>query len=100
MPGCAGGARSQALLPSGLREGVFTMGYDGWADPYTYPETDVLINKLNIRDPQVMMQADADLAYYRLEQMYDDPVVGAFDLDHLRAIHRRLLPRRRSRARR
>lgn len=59
-------------------------------DPYVYPGTDVLINKLNIRDAEELTQADADLAYQRLDEMYDDPVVGAFDLDHLRAIHRRL----------
>ena len=59
-------------------------------DPYAYPGTDVLINKLDIRDPEALKLADADLAYQRLDEMYDDPVTGAFDLDHLRAIHRRL----------
>jgi len=62
----------------------------GGRDPYSYPETDVLINKLDIHDPNELSLTDADLAYYRLDEMYDDHVAGAFDLDHLRAIHRRL----------
>jgi len=62
----------------------------GGRDPYSYPGTHVLINKLDIHDPEGLRLADADLAYYRLDEMCDDPVAGAFDLDHLRVIHRRL----------
>jgi cell filamentation protein len=59
-------------------------------DPYTYAGTDVLVNKQGIHDAEHLRLADAALAYLRLAEMYQAPVAGAFDLDHLRAIHRRL----------
>jgi len=59
-------------------------------DPYTYPGTDVLTNRLDIRDADRLRQAEADMTYLRLRQLEREPVVGLFDLDHLRAIHRYL----------
>lgn len=71
-------------------EGTSIVGDSSGRDPYVYPGTDVLINKLNIRDAKALVQADADLVYHRLDELYDVPVAGTFDLDHLRTIHRRL----------
>jgi cell filamentation protein len=53
-------------------------------DPYVYPGTDTLINCLNIRDPDQLDEAERALVHQR---MREGSPRGAFDLDHLRAIH-------------
>lgn len=55
---------------------------------YCYPGTDVLINKLNIRDPEKLAQFEAIVTKARLAQLEKEPVEGNFDLDHLKNIHK------------
>jgi cell filamentation protein len=57
------------------------------SDPYVYPGTEVLRNKLDIRD-----KADLDRVERRIvsDRASADIPKGKFDLDHLRAIHRHL----------
>lgn len=57
------------------------------ADPYLYPGTTVLRNKLGLRDAAVLDRAERNLV--RLRHREGVPR-GAFDLEHLRAIHRHL----------
>ena len=57
---------------------------------YCYPGTGVLINKLNIRDNDVLYQAERDFTSLRLKELLSHPVSGNFDLLHLRKIHKHL----------
>jgi len=56
-------------------------------DAYFYPDTDVLRNKLDIRDAEALDRAERRLVDARIEQGCP---TGNFDLEHLQAIHRHL----------
>ena len=56
-------------------------------DPYLYPRTQVLRNKLGIRDPDRLEYFERRLGMQRIAQGVPH---GDFDLDHLCAIHRHL----------
>ena len=65
------------------------MGYS--IDPISancYPGTTVLINKLDIRDEETLIEAEAMATYINAAKLEDTPIDGAFDFDHYRAIHR------------
>ena len=55
---------------------------------YCYPGSDVLVNKLNIKDGKELFEAEKELTYIRLKELQDHPVEGNFDFTHLRKIHR------------
>ena len=58
-------------------------------DPYVYENTEILINKLNIRDEKVLLQAEADLTTQRLIDI-DDEILSnktQFDFKHIKKIH-------------
>lgn len=55
---------------------------------YCYPETDILINKLNIHDDSILQEAERELTSRRLVQLADHPINGRFDFSHLKRIHR------------
>jgi cell filamentation protein len=54
---------------------------------YCYPDSDVLINKLNIRDSKRLHEAEKKLCAFRLLELVENPVKGKFDLKHLAKIH-------------
>ena len=54
---------------------------------YCYPNTDVLINKLGIREPEKLHKFEKRLTMLRLLDLIDCPIKGAFDLKHLQTIH-------------
>lgn len=54
---------------------------------YCYPESNVLKNKLNIRDAEHLQKAERILVSLRLNDLLEEPVLGRFDLMHLRKIH-------------
>jgi cell filamentation protein len=56
-------------------------------DPYVYPGTAVLRNKLNIRDTDQLDFHEREIATQRIRQGVP---TGNFDLKHLRAIHRHI----------
>ncbi|EGF89911.1 uncharacterized protein y4lH [Asticcacaulis biprosthecium C19] len=56
-------------------------------DPYVYPGTDVLRNRLDLRDHGTLEYAGRNLVQVRIEQ---GAPYGRFDLAHLKAIHRHL----------
>ena len=58
---------------------------------YCYPGTDVLINKLDIHDPDILHDAERDLTARRLLQLEQEPIKGKFDYNHLKRIHKFLL---------
>lgn len=55
---------------------------------YCYPESDVLINKLNIHDQKALNEAERKLTQLRLNDLIISPVRGNYDLKHLQKIHR------------
>jgi len=57
------------------------------ADPYVYPGTNVLINKLGLKTATELDRAERLLVVQRASE---DLPIGDFDLAHLRAIHRHL----------
>lgn len=59
-------------------------------EPETYPGSNVFINKLDIRDPKILNEAEASLTWARTEAYRDSPASGCFDLEHLRQIHHTL----------
>lgn len=62
------------------------MSYAAEDDPLCYPDTTVLINLLDITDPQSL--EEAELAFFLIRA--EEPTVGALDLDHYLALHRHL----------
>lgn len=55
---------------------------------YCYPNSDVLINKLNIRDNDILSEAERRLTMLRISDLIDNPIKGEFDLKHLQTIHK------------
>lgn len=64
--------------------------YGNCNDPYTYPNTDVLRNKENIRDFDVLQKAERDASIIRATELAKKPIDGNFDLSHLQKIHKKL----------
>jgi cell filamentation protein len=59
-------------------------------DPYVYPGTGVLRNSLEIRDPQELARAEADLVRAALAVVAGRPLPGSYDLAHWQTFHRRI----------
>lgn len=57
---------------------------------YCYPNSRVLINKLDIRDMLTLHEAEREYAMVRYSELQLMGVTGKFDLKHLQAIHRYL----------
>lgn len=55
---------------------------------YCYPNSDVLINKLNIRNGEILFEAERKLTMLRISDLIDNPIKGEFDLKHLQEIHK------------
>lgn len=58
---------------------------------YCYPDSSVLKNKLDIRDPVLLRKVEADLSTARQAEIFRTHVVGRFTATHLCNIHRKLL---------
>lgn len=59
-------------------------------DPYCYPDSRVLKNKLGIRDVDELYDRERDLANLRARELFEAPIVGRFNLKHLQKIHKYL----------
>lgn len=59
-------------------------------DPYCYPDSRVLKNKLSIHDFQKLSYAERKLAKFRARELFESPIAGQFDFNHLKAIHKYL----------
>lgn len=55
---------------------------------YCYPDSEVLINKLNIKDKEILFQAEKKLTFIRLQELQQQPIIGKFDFLHLKKIHK------------
>lgn len=54
---------------------------------YCYPDTSVLINRLGIHDKDQLLTAETSIVAVRLYQLYQNPIKGKFDYNHLCYIH-------------
>lgn len=54
---------------------------------YCYPNSNVLINKLDIKEQEKLYKLERKLTMLRLMELIEHPIEGAFDLRHLQAIH-------------
>lgn len=61
--------------------------YSSKESKYYYPGTDILKNKMNIRDEMDLIRADSTLPAYRVFELQTKPLEGNFDLQHLIDIH-------------
>ena len=59
-------------------------------DPYCYPNTRVLRNKLEIHDFDILYDRERDFSNLRARELFENPIEGRFDFGHLQAIHRHL----------
>ena len=54
---------------------------------YCYPNSNVLKNKLNIKDENTLFEAEKKLTLIRLQELQTKPIEGNFDFKHLKDIH-------------
>lgn len=57
-------------------------------DSYFYPNTQTLINKLGITDHDELKEKEAEISFEKLVELYEHPIEGNFDEEHLRKIHK------------
>ena len=57
---------------------------------YCYPDSDVLINKLDIHDETELFKAEREYVTVRATTLEMTPVIGNLDFTHLKAIHKYL----------
>lgn len=57
---------------------------------YCYPDSTVLINKLNITNANTLFEAEKELTAIRLHELQEKPIKGRFDFTHLKAIHKHI----------
>ncbi len=56
-------------------------------DPYLYEDSDVLINKLGIRDQELLDSAEADYVVYRLKEIALNKLEGDYHTAHFFKMH-------------
>lgn len=57
-------------------------------DSYFFDNTNVLKNKLNIIDYNELKKREAEISFQRLVELYENPINGIFDVNHLKNIHK------------
>lgn len=60
----------------------------GYDSTYCYPDSDVLINKMDIRDAAALADVERKVTGLKILHLQANPVNGSFDLLHLRRIHK------------
>ncbi len=58
-----------------------------WDREYCYPNSNVLMNKLNIQDADALHTAEREITSLRLAAAKMQPIKGKFDMRHLQKIH-------------
>lgn len=56
-------------------------------DPYLYPNTEILINKFDIKDIDTLNNMEADFTSSRLKDIIQNGIKGDFSLKHLLKFH-------------
>ncbi|MDR0978594.1 MAG: Fic family protein, partial [Lachnospiraceae bacterium] len=57
---------------------------------YCYANSDVLINKLNIKIEEELFLKERQFVAYRSGEIEKSPITGDFDFEHLKQIHKHL----------
>ena len=74
-----------------MKDQEYEYFYDDDGDAkYCYPKSNVLINKLGIRDLNTLHEAERDYSSVRQAELLMQGVTGDFSLEHLCAIHKQL----------
>lgn len=60
------------------------------SDLYCYPDSNILKNKLNIQNHDLLMKAEADFVMARMKQLHQKPLEGRYDFKHFCCYHRYL----------
>lgn len=58
-----------------------------WDKYYCYPNSNVLINKLNITDADELLKAEREITALKTSQAMVNRIEGKFDFEHLKKIH-------------
>jgi len=61
--------------------------YDG-EDFYCYPNSNVLMNKFNIKEYGVLQQVERDISYAKIIYLGANPILGKFNLEYMQKIHK------------
>ena len=64
--------------------------YDVINSIYTYKNSDVLINKLDIRDEKKLKKYETEMVAFKLSTIKDANIKRNYDENHLKSIHRHL----------
>ena len=59
-----------------------------WDSEYCYPDSNILINRLNIQNAEDLSVAEREITAIRLAVAKAEPMKGNFDLMHLQRIHK------------
>ncbi len=59
-------------------------------DKYVYRNTDVLINKFDIREAERLISVERQYSYFRIAQLSANHLPGSFNLSHLQNIHKHI----------
>ena len=62
--------------------------YEARNSIYCYPNTDVLINKLNIKDNQLLSEVERKIVLAKSYELRKNSKIGSFDLNHFIEIHK------------
>ena len=73
-----------------LKNNKYDYSYIDEKGIYCYKGSDVLINKLDIRDFDELHKAEKDYSSVRQAQLVQAPLRGNYDFEHLKAIHQYL----------
>ena len=61
--------------------------YEG-DDFYCYPNSNVLMNKFNIRDYESLQEIEQDISFAKITYLGANPLKGNFDLEYLPLVSR------------
>ena len=74
-----------------MKDQEYDYFYDDEQDAkYCYPGTNVLKNKLDIRDSDTLHEAERDYSAVRQAELVNQGVTGDFSFKHLCSIHKHL----------
>lgn len=67
-----------------------SLKYGSSKSKYCYPDTDILINNLDIRDEDLLKEAEGLYSAQRLLELEAAPLEGDFDFLHVKKIHKHI----------
>ena len=64
--------------------------YEARNSIYCYPDSNVLVNKFNIKDYAKLMEVETDIVVYKSFELRQEGITGNFDIEHIIGIHKYL----------